>query len=109
MKSKLIIIWATALLPIAAFAQEPLTPASPPNVPSRPGPPGRPPGTSTGERNEKKVPVTFLGIETSEVPNVVCEQLALPKGFGLVVDYVVPNSPAAAAGVQQNDILKMLN
>ncbi|MFL6513835.1 MAG: PDZ domain-containing protein [Chthoniobacterales bacterium] len=33
----------------------------------------------------------------------------LPKGFGLVVDYVVPDSPAAAAGVQQNDILKMLN
>jgi len=33
----------------------------------------------------------------------------LPKGFGLVVDYVVPNSPAAAAGIQQNDILKLLN
>ncbi len=33
----------------------------------------------------------------------------LPKGFGLVVDYVVPNGPAAAAGIQPNDILKMLN
>jgi hypothetical protein len=33
----------------------------------------------------------------------------LTKGLGLVVDYVVPNSPAASAGVQQNDILKMLN
>jgi hypothetical protein len=33
----------------------------------------------------------------------------LAKGFGLVVDYVVPDSPAAAAGIQQNDILKMLN
>jgi hypothetical protein len=40
---------------------------------------------------------------------VVSEQLGLPKGFGLVVDYVVPDGPAAAAGVQQNDILKMLN
>jgi hypothetical protein len=35
--------------------------------------------------------------------------MGLPKGFGLVVDYVVPDSPAAAAGVQQNDILRMLN
>jgi hypothetical protein len=39
----------------------------------------------------------------------VSEQLGLPKGFGLVVDYVVPDGPAAAAGVQQNDILRMLN
>src|SRR6185436_1494491 len=46
---------------------------------------------------------------TSDVPGVVSEQLGLAKGFGLVVDYVVPDSPAAAAGVQQNDILKMLN
>jgi hypothetical protein len=55
------------------------------------------------------VPVTFLGVETSEVPRVVSEQLGLAKGFGLVVDYVVPDGPAAAAGVQQSDILKMLN
>lgn len=43
------------------------------------------------------------------MPSVVSEQLGLAKGFGLVVDYVVPDSPAAAAGVQQNDILKLLN
>jgi hypothetical protein len=40
---------------------------------------------------------------------VVSEQLGLAKGFGLVVDYVVPDGPAAAAGLQQSDILKMLN
>ncbi len=56
-----------------------------------------------------KVPVTFLGVDTSPVPGVVCEQMNLAKGFGLVVDYVVPDSPAAAAGLQQNDILKMFN
>ena len=56
-----------------------------------------------------KVPVTFLGVETSQVPRVVSEQLGLAKGFGLVVDYVVPDGPAATAGVQQSDILKMLN
>ncbi len=53
--------------------------------------------------------MTFLGVETSGVPSVLCDQLGLPKGFGLVVDYVVPDGPAAAAGVQQNDIIKMLN
>jgi serine protease Do len=75
-----------------------------PNPPTPPLPPRR-----HNRDSEPKVPVTFLGVETSGVPSVVCEQLGLPKGFGLVVDYVVPEGPAAAAGVQQNDIIKMLN
>ena len=105
MKTKSIAtIAAIALLPVAAFTQPP------PNPPNPPNPPGPPPGTAP-ERHEKmpRVPVTYLGVETSDVPRVVSEQLGLPKGFGLVVDYVVPDGPAAAAGVQQNDILKMLN
>src|SRR5438552_6292376 len=108
MKTKSVItIAAFALLPVAAFTQP-----NPPNPPSPP--PGSPPTGPVGpgaerDRHEKKVPVTFLGVETSEVPNVVSEQLGLAKGFGLVVDYVVPDGPAAAAGVQQNDIIKMLN
>src|SRR6202011_5193581 len=99
-KTKLITtIAAIALLPLAGFAQ---TPPAPPAPPAPPNPP---------DRHDKmpRVPVTFLGVETSDVPHVVSEQLGLPKGFGLVVDYVVPDGPAAAAGVQQNDILKMFN
>jgi len=95
------------LLPIAAFSQP-----NPPNPPSPP--PGPPPIGPVGpgndrDRHEKKVPVTYLGVETDGVPRVVSEQLGLPKGFGLVVEYVVPDGPAAAAGIQQNDILRMLN
>ena len=106
MKIKSILtIAAIALLPFAAFTQTPPNPPSPPNSPAPP--PGAPPQ----DRHEKmpKVPVTYLGVETSDVPRVVSEQLGLAKGFGLVVDYVVPDGPAAAAGVQQNDIIKMLN
>ena len=107
MKTKSIIatVATLVLLPIAAFAQ--------PNPPVPPPPPGTPPtgpvGPGERDRHEKKVPVTYLGVETSDVPRVVSEQLGLAKGFGLVVDYVIPDGPAAAAGVQQNDILKMLN
>ena len=110
MKTKSIItVAAVVLLPIAAFAQP-----NPPAPPPPPLPPGTPPAGPVGpggdrEHHEKKVPVTYLGVETSEVPRVVSEQLGLPRGFGLVVDYVVPDGPAAAAGVQQNDILRMLN
>src|SRR6266550_6300562 len=91
-----------ALLPLAGFAQTPPAPPQPPQPP-------RPPGMPSHHEKGPKVPVTYLGVETSQVPPVVSEQLGLGKGLGLVVDYVEPNSPASAGGVQQNDILKMLN
>ena len=106
-------ITVIALLPIAALAQTPPVPAQPPQPPRPPHPPGMPghhePGMPGHHEKGPKVPVTYLGVDTSQVPTVVSEQLGLAKGFGLVVDYVEPNSPAATAGVQQNDILKMLN
>src|SRR5215510_12044833 len=102
MKRKLIVIIASlGFLPIAGFAQ---TPPAPPQPPAPP----RPPAPSEHEK-APKVPVIVLGVETSQVPSVVSEQLGLSKGLGLVVEYVVPDSPAATAGIQQNDILKMLN
>src|SRR5689334_22646596 len=106
MKTKSIATIIAALaLPTAAFTQ--------PNPPPPPPPPSAPPNgpmvNPASEHKEKKVPVTYLGVETSDVPRVVSEQLGLARGFGLVVDYVVPDGPAATAGIQQNDILKMLN
>ena len=109
MKTRTIsIIAAFGLLPITGFAQTPPAPPAPPTQPVQPVPSIQ---LKDKDKEDKtpKVPVTFLGVETSSVPRVVSEQLNLPKGFGLVVDYVVPDGPAAAAGVQQNDILKMLN
>src|SRR6201993_237932 len=106
MKMKSILsLTVIALLPLAALAQTQPVPPKPPEPPRPPHPPGMPGHHEKGP----KVPVTYLGVETSQVPTVVSEQLGLAKGLGLVVDYVEPNSPASAAGVQQNDILKMLN
>jgi serine protease Do len=108
MKTKpIVLIAAAAVLPLTGFAQTP--PAPSPNPPGQPVPPVPPEPPDSSRDREPKAPVTYLGIETSEVPSVLSEQLGLPKGFGLVVDYVVPDGPAAAAGVQQNDILRMLN
>lgn len=111
MKTKTIaVIAALGLLPVIGFAQTPPAPPNPPIPPNAPNPPLPPLPPKDRDRDKgPKVPVTFLGVETSEVPRVVSEQLGLAKGFGLVVDYVVPDGPAAAAGVQQSDILKMLN
>src|SRR5436309_8042228 len=105
MKTKSITTIAAIILPMVGFAQ---APPAPPPPPGPPGPHG-PPGVPGHHEKAPKVPTTFLGVETSQVPDVVSEQLGLAKGLGLVVEYVVPNSPAASAGIQQNDILKMLN
>src|SRR3954468_17937372 len=110
MKTKLITsLAALTFLPLALFAQP--NPAQPPQPPQPPTPPApnQPGGPRDHDEKAPKVPVTFLGVETSEVPRVVSEQLGLAKGFGLVVDYIVPNGPAATAGLQPSDIIKMLN
>ncbi len=119
MKTRIVLTTAFAsLLPCAAaFAQTPASPeatplpASTPFAPAPPAPPAppHPPRRSIPGNDRPHEPVTFLGVETSRVPRVVSEQLGLPRGFGVVVDYVVPASAAAATGLQQNDIIRMLN
>jgi serine protease Do len=51
----------------------------------------------------------WLGLNTSPPPHVLRQQLQLPRGVGLVVDMVAPDSPAQAAGVKQFDVLHKLN
>ncbi len=94
-----------ALAPAPSTAPAPAVSGVPPVPPVPPAPPIR---RMRGDE-QTRGPYTFLGVETSRVPRVVSEQLGLPRGFGVVVDYVVPESAAATAGLQQNDIIRMLN
>ncbi|MBM4017323.1 MAG: PDZ domain-containing protein [Planctomycetes bacterium] len=52
---------------------------------------------------------TFLGVATSAAPEALAEQLKLPRGTGLLVDFVDAGGPAAAAGVRKNDVLVRLD
>jgi hypothetical protein len=47
----------------------------------------------------------YLGVVTSPAPAAVAAQAGLPEGFGLVVDEVLPDSPAKAAGIERYDVL----
>lgn len=103
-----------ALLPLATFAQNIAPSATQPaqqSIPAAPAPPApsAPPRRSHIHEQEPKEPMTYLGVETSDVPRVLSAQMGLPRGFGVVVDNVAANSPASAAGLQPNDIIKMLN
>jgi serine protease Do len=50
----------------------------------------------------------FLGVETAPVSATLTDQLNLPRGIGLVVVHVAPDSPAAAA-LKPHDILVKLD
>lgn len=47
----------------------------------------------------------WLGVATAPVGEALAAQLDLPEGTGATVQIVVPDSPAAAAGIKKNDIL----
>lgn len=47
----------------------------------------------------------FLGIVTSDVPDILAEHLALKDGEGIVVRSLMPDGPAAKAGVSVNDVI----
>jgi hypothetical protein len=53
--------------------------------------------------------VAFMGVTTSTASEALRTQVGLPKGIGLVVDYVEANSPADKGGIQVHDVLHKLN
>ncbi len=57
-------------------------------------------------RTEK---AAFLGVSTSPVSTFLHEQLDIPRGMGLVVDYIEKDSPADAAGLKVHDVLQKID
>ncbi len=55
--------------------------------------------------NAKHEKGPWLGIAMEPVQEVVASQLSLAPGEGVVINHVAPESPAAKAGLQPNDIL----
>lgn len=108
MKNKL-----TLLIPLFAAAWAPLLAAETPHhKPLRILAEAKEPGAKVerhivirhGDDEREMETVAFLGVETSPVSPALTAQLALPKGAGLVVRHIVPDSPAAAV-LQQHDVL----
>jgi hypothetical protein len=53
--------------------------------------------------------VAFLGVVLGPVDESLAAQLDLPEGVGVLVRAVMPDSPAAKAGVRQHDVLHYFN
>ena len=62
------------------------------------------PGTSAPSPAEEKG--TYLGVLFGPVHEALYDQLPiLPRGQGVLVTFVLPDSPAAAAGLRRSDVL----
>jgi membrane-associated protease RseP (regulator of RpoE activity) len=84
-----------------------------PTAPAAPEPPAQPKAPKVVriqaiQRSGDEAPaqsVTWLGVYSEEVSEALGSQLNLSSGAGLVITFVAPESPAAKAGLQKNDVL----
>ena len=61
-----------------------------------------------GDREAPHKDRPWLGVSVEEGSEALTAQLGLAPGAGLVVTYVTPDSPAAKAGLEKNDVLAEL-
>jgi PDZ domain len=57
------------------------------------------------DESRPRLPRAWLGVGVEEASEALSSQLKLGPGVGLVVTYVTPESPAAKAGLEENDVL----
>jgi hypothetical protein len=63
------------------------------------------PGQATLSANVQTLGEFWIGVESQPVMPVLRVHLNLPENQGIVVNSVLPDSPAAKAGIEQHDIL----
>jgi hypothetical protein len=111
---------AAGLLGASALAQ--VVPAAPPEGPD--AQPDSAPAPRVGSRtlgslaearevenapHERLERAAYLGVATSPAQPAMRQQLHLPRGVGLVVEFIDRGSPADAAGLQRYDIIEKLD
>ena len=52
-----------------------------------------------------KAPTAFLGVVSGDVPDMLADHLGLKPGEGIIVRSLVPEGPAAKAGITVNDVI----
>lgn len=92
---------AAVLITPAAFAIE--APAD--DAPPPPAAEKTPEADAAPAKAEAKEDIAYLGVLSSEVPEMLSQHLALKPGEGVIVAAVVPDGPAAKAGLAENDII----
>ncbi len=62
-----------------------------------------------GEAEASQQPSAYIGIEAAPLTPQMAEQMNIPAQHGAVIRDVMPNSPAANAGLQSDDVITAIN
>jgi serine protease Do len=89
-----------AAMPVFAIEAPPDDAPSPVEV----APPAKAPAPDAGGRVEK-ADVAYLGVVSMTVPEMLAEHLGLKAGEGIVVRALMPDGPAAKAGLATHDVI----
>jgi hypothetical protein len=93
-----------AMLMTPAFAIEAPADDAPPPAAVAPPPP-KPDAAKPDAKPDAMAAAAFLGVVSSEVPEMLAEHLGLKASEGIVVQALMPDGPAAKAGVAVHDII----
>lgn len=102
------LVGALGLIPAAAI-EPPPEEATPPAALLEEAAPQRTAPQRTAPQSRESKPSPFLGVATTEVPEMLAEHLGLSDRSGVIIRTVVPDSPADKAGLSANDIITVLD
>ncbi len=101
-----------ALAPVVRAIESPADDAPPPPVVQ---PPVGEKAAGQADKPELKPDIqpaaaesAYLGVATSDVPDLLAAHLGLKPGEGIVVQGVMPDGPAAKAGIAKHDVITRL-
>lgn len=94
---------AATMIPAAVAIEAPADDAPPPPIVEQ-GPAAEP-AAPQAAKPEAMAESAYLGVVTAELPELLAEHLGLQPGAGIVVQAVMPEGPAAKAGIEARDII----
>lgn len=80
-------------------------------VDGKPSSAGSPPAAPGAGDPDNAAPPSggWLGVHSIPVSDAVRAQVEIPEGQGVVIEFIAPGGPAFNAGLQENDIVLLLN
>ena len=64
---------------------------------------------TAGDTTDTSAPKVYLGVEVMDLNDIMAEQLGIQNSKGVLINAVIPKSPAALAGLKRGDVITFMN